>query len=788
MRDKKQRLGERLGAALGAAVVRRPVWTILLCLAAVSAVAAGGLKVRFSTDYRVFFSQDDPKLAALDALERVFTKTDNIIFVVAPRGEGDVFQPEALAAVEALTEGGWKLPYASRADSITNFQRARAEDDELIVEGLTEGLSEEPTAAELQRVREAALAEPLLAGSLLAKDARAAGVNITLRLPGERNEEVSEAAAAARALAAEVGAAHPGVEIHVSGMAMMNDAFMGASIQDMSFVFPLMAVVMLAALWFLLGSLWATFTVVALIAVSSAAALGVAGLLGYPLTPPSAASPTIVLTLAVADGVHIIMSMTRAMRAGMSQRDAIVESLRTNLKPVLLTSVTTAIGFLSLNFAEAPPFWHLANMTATGIAVALLGAVTLLPALLVLVPMKPAAGSRLAARTSEGLASFVLKARTPLLIGGLAIAGVLGAEATRLETNDQFVDYFDESIPFRPDTEFLMDRLSGIYLLEYAIGSEGPSGVTDPAYLGDVDRFATWLRTQPEVTHVYSVSDIVKKVAALLDGSDVPRLPDSQPLAAEALMLYEMSLPFGLDLTDRINLDKSATRMTVTVHNLPSAQLRAFTERTERWLRDHTPEARWAQATSPAVIFSHLSDRNTRAMMRGNLLSLLLISLCLVIALRSLGLGLVSLIPNLMPIAFAYGLWALIFGDINIVASVAGAVALGIIVDDTIHFLSKYQMLRNEEGLDVEAAVRKTLTSVGPALIVTTVVLVAGFGVLTLSAFQMTSNLGLFTAMVCVSGLAADLLVLPPLLLLGRRRSIPTPTLEGEPCRELSSR
>lgn len=750
---------QKIGQRLGLTIVRHPRKTIAVSLLVTALFGWGASRSAFSTDYKIFFAKEDPKRVALDTLERRFTKTDNIAFVVKSQGQ-DVFNEDALTALHELTDAAWKLPHATRVDSLTNFQHSYAEGEDLVVEDLVE----RPLPQDLGRIREVAGSEPLLYGSLLARDLEAAGVNVMLLLPPDRPEAVAEAAAAARALAARVGAEHPDLEIRVSGMAMMNDAFMAASIRDMSLIFPVMALVMLVAMWLLLGSRYATFCVVAVVLVSAVATIGAGGFLGYPLTPPSAASPTIVLALAVADAVHIIVDMTARMRRGARQREAIVGSLSVNFKPVLLTSLTTMVGFLCLNFAEAAPFWHLANMTGTGIAMALLSALTLLPAMLVLVPIKPARSSAWGARLCRPLASFVLSARGPLLIGGLVATALLAVHASKLRTNDQFLEYFDDAIPFRGDTEFFMDNLTGIYTLEYQL--ESRDGVADPVFLQDVDRFVAWLRSQSEVVHVYALTDVLKRLNRNLAGDDPKayHLPASEALASQQLLLYEMSLPFGLDLKDRLDVQKRTTRVTVTVSDMSSRELRAFAARSEGWLHAHAPRNMWAEAISPAIVFSHLSDRNTKAMMRGNILTLLLISICLIVALRDPGIGLLSLLPNLLPIVAAYGIWSLFVGEINIVVSVAGAVALGIIVDDTIHFLSKYQVAR-ASGQDGTQAVTTAIIGVGPALVITTCVLFTGFGVLAFSAFQMTSALGMFTAIVCMTGLLADLLVLPPLLL-----------------------
>ncbi|MEQ8277574.1 MAG: MMPL family transporter [Deltaproteobacteria bacterium] len=775
---------EAKGRRIAELVLAHPKKTVAASLVTFVAFAAGLVFSAFSTDYRIFFSAEDPQLLAFEQLERVFTKTDNVLFVVHDT-RGDVFDRDTLASVQAITEAAWKLPYASRVDSLTNFRSTRAEDEDLIVESLLKTPAAKASDAELLRVREAATSEPLLVGALLSRDYATTAVNVTLRLPRKSPTEVTDTAAAARALAAEIQAAHPGLEVRACGMALMNDAFMEASIEDMSTIVPIMYAVMLLVMMLLLRSGRATAAIVAIVALASGATMGLGGWLGYPLTPVTASAPTIVLTLAVADGVHIFSSVREYLAAGYDRRNAVIESLTINFRPVVLTSVTTMIGFLCLNFAEAPPYWHLANMTSVGILFALVFSVTLLPVMLVWLDITERADAPKRYAWLDRFAVFAISApKLSLAVAAVATA-VLGLAAARLQSNDHFLQYFDHSIEFRGDAEFTMEHLSGIYTLEYAIESGEEGGISEPAYLERLEAFTGWLRAQPEVDHVYSYTDIVKRLNRDLNGGDTAfmKLPESRELASQYLVLYEMSLPFGLDLTDRVDIKKSATRVSVIAKDLSSSQMKAFKERSEHWLKRNTPQPMHALATSPVVIFSHLADRNTKSMMRGNVASLVMISLCLILALASLRLGLLSIIPNVLPIVFGYGLWSLMFSEINIVASIVGTICLGIIVDDTIHFLSKFQFKRRVEGLDARSAVIETIKNVGPALIVTTLILGCGFGVLTQSGFQMNQYLGLMTVMVVGFALVADLLILPPLLvaLEGRRRPAETYTNEFSP-------
>lgn len=756
---------ERFGRQLGVIVTRYRWATIVLSLLSFLALGWGMTRTTFSNDYKIFFAEDDPQRQAFSELETVFTKTDNIVFIVKPH-QGSVFAASPLAAVQDLTAAGWKLPHATRVDSLSNYQYSYAEDEDIVVEELVFDPALTLSKDDLREIQRHATGDPLLEGGLLAPGHDAAGVNVTLRLPPEDPAAVTEATKAARALAAQIEDEHPEVEIRVSGMALMNDAFMEASIADMSLIVPIMYAVMIVVLAIVLRSALATAAVVVIVALSSGVTLGLAGWLGYPLTPPTASAPTVVLTLAVADGVHLFKSMQDELGAGRSRTEAAIEALRINLRPIVLTSLTTMIGFLCLNFAEAPPYWHLANMTAAGIFAALVYSVTLLPALLVSLPIRGTTPRPHSTARLDGLSGWVLAKRRWVLATAAVATVVLGLAATRMESNDQFVKYFDESIAFRPDTEFMVEHLTGIYTVEYRVGAGGESKINEPGYLRHLDAFGTWLREQPEVTHVYSYADIIKRINQNLfdDHPEAYRIPDTREAASQELMLYEMSLPMGLDLNDRIDIERASTRVSITLRDLSSSELRGFKQRSETWLQENTPDVMHAVATSPVIIFTDLSHRNTKSMMFGNFVSLGLISICLVIALGSVRLGLLSLIPNLLPIVFGYGVWALVFGEINIVASIGGTICLGIIVDDTIHFLTKYQLARTDRGATPAEAVRQTFRAVGPALMATTLVLAFGFGVLTQSGFEMNSVLGLLVVIVVAFALATDLLVLPALL------------------------
>ena len=742
-------------------------WLLFCAALGLLGVAAGGARfLGFSNDYRVFFSRENPQLLAFEELQNTYTKSDNVLFALAP-ADGEVFSPQTLAAVEWLTEQAWQIPYSIRVDSITNFQHTRAEGDDLIVEDLVSGAADYDPR-QLQAVRAVALHEPLLVNRLIAPDGRVTGINVTIQLPGvDPAAEMPEVVDFSRRLAARFEQRFPPIDTHLTGVVLLNNAFSENSLKDMSTLVPLMFGVIVMILVMLLRSFWGTLATVLVIGLSIVTAIGTAGWLGIRLTPPSASSPTVIMTLAVADCVHLLVTFLQRLRHTPDRRTAMVEALRVNLQPIFLTSLTTAIGFLSMNFSDAPPFRDLGNIVAIGVLAAFVYCVTLVPALMIALPVRAPAASNRSVAMMDGIADFVVRHRVAVLAGmGLLVVG-LTLVIPRNQLNDEFVKYFDERVPFRVDTDFTTEHLTGLYNIAYSLGAGGSGGISEPGYLRTLDAFADWFHRQPEVIHVNSLADTMKRLNRNLHGDDPDwyRIPDSRELAAQYLLLYEMSLPYGLDLNNQINIDKSATRLDVLIKSLSSNATIALEQRAQQWLADNAPAGMQTHGSSPAIMFSHIGSRNIRSMLTGTTVALVLISLILVVALRSLRIGLISLVPNLVPAGMAFGLWGLLVGQVGLALSVVTGMTLGIVVDDTVHFLSKYLRARREEGLSSADAVRYAFHTVGSALWTTSVVLIAGFLVLTYSPFEINASMGLLTAITIALALLADFLLLPTLLM-----------------------
>ena len=742
------------------------------CILVAILAGLGMGRLQFEKDYRVYFGEDNPQLQAFEALQAVYGRNDNVLFVIAPKN-GNVFTRETLAAVRELTEEAWKTPHSTRVDSITNYQHTRAEGDNLIVSDLvpdTTELSPE-TLAGIQRV---ALGEPVLLRRLISEESHVTGINVTVYLKRKNPKAEEETVAYARKLAEKIRIAHPDIDIYLSGLVMLNAAFAEASIADMENLTPLMYGILLVAMILMLRSFAGVLGTISVILLSAVTAMGLAGWTGILLTPSSVGAPTVIMTLAVADSVHILISMFTAMGRGMTRNEALAESLRINMQPVFLTSLTTVIGFLTMNFSDAPPFQDLGNITAMGVVAAFFYSVLFLPALVASLPVRAPAKTPMTGTPMDALANFVIARRKPLLISMSGLIVLVSLMIPRIEFNDEWVSYFDEKMEFRQHTDFVMKNLTGISIIDYSLEAAESGGIAEPDYLENVARFTEWYRQQPGVVHVNTLTDIFKRLNKNMHGDDPDwyRLPSSRELAAQYLLLYELSLPFGLDLNNQINIDRSAARFVVTTENMNTEALKNLAARSEAWLRENTPRHMWAEGSGGSIMFAHISERNIRSMLLGTSIAVLLIGLTLVLALRSIKIGMLSMIPNLVPMLLAFGLWGAAVGQINVSAAIVAAICLGIVVDDSVHFLSKYLRAMRERNLSPEDAVHIAFATVGKAMVTTSVILILGFLVLTLSTFQVNVTFGLLSAITIALALLSDFLFLPPLLMwLGNQKT-----------------
>lgn len=747
-------------------LVRQRLYLFIASLVFAGILASGLTQITYKADYRIMFSSHNEYLEAFEHLQDTYTKVDNVVFILEPRN-GNALSTEAIRAQQWLTERSWLLPYSIRVDSLSNFQHTYADGDELIVENLIpEDFDGSPEA--LRAVERRVNSEPTIRDHYLSPDGALSVVMVTLELPEDQTKalpELMENEGGVLALEAAFRAAHPEVNLHVTGLATSNYYLGTVAARDMQVLMPLLLVVALALVGIMTRSVANTFVTLIIVAVAIVATMGGFGYTGIPLNNVSSVAPVVILTLAVAHCVHLLCYYSLRLREGHDQVTAMQMSLESNLRAIFFTTFTTAVGFLGMTTIDSPPFVQFGCISSAGIVMAYLFGHTLLPQLAIWLS-RPSAQGRLATRRGphQVAVDWVIRHPRPVFYSTLLLSAALSAGMLLNDLNDDNIGYFNKDMPVRVAMDLAERHGMGMNFIAYSLDSGSEYGISDPAYLAKVEAFMAWARQQPEVVTASAFTDVLKRLNQTMHGDDPAwyRLPESRELASQYMLMYEMSLPMGMDLNDQTNTDKSSMRVMLGTKMMKAKETLALEQRVQEWMAANIPELQ-AHGTGPTIMFAHIGQNCIKSAATGSLVAITIICLCMIFGFGSIRLGLMALLPNIFPSTIAIGLWGIFSGEVNVAIAVIFTISSGIIVDDTIHLFSKFaDGLR--KGLGVNDSIRHSFEHAGLGVLITTVVLSSGFAMLALSDFNINKMLGILVSGTIMIAIIFDILFLPSVL------------------------
>ncbi|MET1255884.1 efflux RND transporter permease subunit [Aliikangiella maris] len=745
-------------------IIERAKLVIVLALLCVCFLSTGLTQLSISNDFKVYLSKDNPQLKAFEKFEANYVKSDSATFVITAK-EGDVFTAEGLKLIAELTAQSWQLDYAYRVSSLSNYQYTRATDDTIETRYLYED-AEQLSLLDIANIQKIALSEKRLLNNLLTQDGKLALIAVNLNLPEQQANASILVTEQAERLRDQFRLRYPTLQIDNGGSVAFNTTLARAVAHDLQTLLPLSYLIIFGGLFWFLRSLSATLSIFILISTCLLATFGLWGWFSPVLTPIAGFAPSILLSIMVADSVHIIVNYLHQRANGMDKKESILSSLQINRMPVLITSVTTIIGFLSLNFSASPPYQDLGNMVAIGVAIALIFSFILLPAMLTVFPDKEYRNGHFRFELTA-FSNKVISFKKYLLVIMIGIACFLILFIPQNKLSDNWSHYFDENYDLIKLVKRIDGYLSGINALEYSLHSKQSEGIFNPDYLQQLAEFEEWLLQQDKVFTVRSFNHLMKDLNQVMHNDDPVwyRIPQSAELAAQYLLFYELGLPDGLGLDNLVTMNHQASRLTVSVSDMGSDELLRLDRLAQDWLNANAPAIETSAATGLGVVFAHIAERNIEGLLQGTVWALIGISIILMLILKSIKFGLISLIPNIVPAAMAYGVWGMTFGYVDISLSIVACSTLGIVVDDTVHFLHKY-ILARKANMNTEEAIKFTFNRVGGALLTTSAALSGGFLVLALSNMNTSATIGLLMAITLVFALIVDFLLLPPLLLL----------------------
>lgn len=489
----------------------RPSTIFLCCALAVVAALLGTKDLEVNADTRAYFSEANHHLIKLREFDKTYRPNNNILFLVDTKGR-DVFENDVLAAVQDLTTRAWTLPHAMQVDSLTNFPHVYSEGDDFILEDLISDPSA-MSGREINHRRELAIKDPLIIHRLISKDAKTTAVNVNFLLPSRGSEAIKQINESAEQLVSEIEAAHPSIAILTTGNVVLMRTFTDAALNDILTLLPISGLAIFLFVFLILGSLREAFAIVTTALCVAGLAVGLGAWAGLQIDQSTAVAPVIIMTLAMASSLHIVTFARRQAAEEPDTEAAIASSLSHNLAPVFLTSLTTFIGFLTFNFADAPPFRDLGNLVATGIAINFLLTYALLPALLT----KTGITSKMPriSSTTAALSRLVTRHAKAFVIIGPFLVMAVSLGITQIELDDDFIRYFGPKYDYRIASDFAEDNLTGLNIIEFSVPSGEPGGIYAPSYQTNLMSFVRWLKDQPKVVSAVSIVDITKRIDQL---------------------------------------------------------------------------------------------------------------------------------------------------------------------------------------------------------------------------------------------------------------------------------
>ena len=755
---------------LAETIIRYRPLCIIISILILAGLAQGLSKINFNPDINAFFPENDTLTTSHLSIEDTYSSMDNAVIGIGVK-EGTVFTNEVLSLIEDLTERAWKTPHSLRVDSLSNYSYVSADGDDLYIEPFLEGSS----AYDLKTLKEKELIieeEELAYGAIISKDKKTSLINIVFDPPRKDIEaEYQESLNYVLGFLEEARKNHPEVDLIISGIVYMEYQSPMLLKAQMPKLMPTAILVILLTLFLLLRSLVAVAGSFLVILMSVVSAMGSIGFMSGDIAQPFIMVPILIATLAVADCVHLFTLYFQNLDSSRKSKEAMLESLKLNLQPLFLTSLTTAIGFLSLNLAPVEPLRGIGNGVAVGVFLAFIFTVLLLAPIVSYFNVKQSKNINFQKNIARKLGRFSIKNYKRLLVIVPVISCFLMAFIPLNKTNDNPLEFYSERYTTSAaDSKWISQRIGGTFPVSYELNSQGI--VSDPEFLREVDKFSEWLASNKEVLHVSSLSKIMKNLNKTLHGKQeewniIPTEPD---LSAQYLFFYEMSLPYGLDLTNSISQNKESIKLVASLKELGSLEYREFAKKVENYASQNMPEDMVSIGTGTRPIFAFMSNMLITQLTYALGIGIVLITATIILFFRSLRYGMLTSVTNLLPIGVAFGIWAIVSGEISMLVGIGMGTTLGIIVDFTVHFLSKYLHARRQKNLSAEEAVEYAFETVGFALIITSFSLILGFLVLLQAFFIPIHGFVLFSSIAFLSALIIDLLLFPALLITWDKR------------------
>ena len=745
-------------------IVENPKKCILMTCLLIAILLPGLMHFKQKYDVRIWFRSSDPDILLLNEFEKKFGNDENL--VVGIENPAGIFNSETIKLVSDLTDKIWQVHQVLRVDSLTNFNWTHAIGDEIIVEPL---FSDEMVLTNelLAQRKKVSLEHKMIPNYLLSNDATMTVIYARLVPTFNSSPNYQKIVNETKQILKEFKK-DPNIKFYVTGAAGVNDAFQKVSAKDLKILLPVLFLMLALYFYIYFRSLVAVVIPFFVILSSIGMTLGICFYLGIYYNSVLSILPGILTAISVADTIHLMITYFQVKGLDHDPKKAALASLSKNLVPTFLTSISTMIGFFSLAATDLIPIREMGILAGIGAFLAWGLTIFCIVPFLSMVDIKIHKKFAIkdikdgASGFSLKCASIIMKYQNSILILFTLIAVISLYLSSQNKVNSDVYSYFKPNLPISISNEAIRLKMGSSEGPELVIKTGIKEGIKDYDFVKKVEELKNYIDNKNFVAKSVDIVSIIKEMNKSLHG-DLPEyymIPREKNAIAEQLFLYTMSLPQGMDLNNRVSLDNESIRMSI-LWNIKD---------TERWLfylEDFKKKASSlglnVGATGKSFLFHHMADYVVETFFYSITLALFFVSILMMIIFKSVKLGLLSLIPNMIPLLIGGAVMYFFKMNLNIGTALVASVCLGIAVDDTIHFLSNYYILR-KKGIECKLAMAQVFTYTGNALFITTLILALSFGVFMFGDFIPNVYFGVLAAIVLSMAYIIDVIFLPALL------------------------
>ncbi len=742
-------------------------WAIAILIPLITIVLGAQLKnIQFDGKYRIWFAEDSTSIINYDKFRAIFGNDDSIIITF--NDKNGIFNKKALNVINRLTQKLWQTKYIARVDSLTNYQYVHANNeapDEIIVENFIDDI-ESLTQKDLLEKEKIALSEDMLINRIISDDGKT--TMIVGRLTPRAGDTLGASAAIMKLVNSYIDdEQNTSYTFHLAGGPALNTTFSSLGKYDATTFTPIAIAIAMLLLWIIFRRISGMLLSISVVVFTFVIVLATQVLLGFKLNNFTANMPIFIIAIGIADAMHIFWIYLIGRKKGLSNYEGIYYSVEKNFLPIFLTSATTAVGFASLGISEIIPIKTLGIATANAAILAFIITILFVPAVLAIVNPKIKITSKNIQENNEKnhssissrYANFIMKHDTKILIATIVLSVAIGFGLTKIKVDSNTVRYLREDVAFRQSVNFIQSNLTGPMTYEIVVNSMKKDGIKEVEFMNYVEKFSNEFKAKYlDVRHATSLVDVVKKFAEVMNGKK--EIPNDKNLIAQYLLLYSLSLPQGMEINDKMDVDEQLLRLSVSMNVVDtSLDLEMIKWAEEWWI--NTPYT--ASVNGQTVMFAHMQYDVTSTLIESIVLAISVVTIMMFFIFKNIRMVPLFIIPNILPIVLVVGVMGWLGMNIDIGVAISGAIIIGVAVDDTIHFLIKYKEARLK-GYNFHDSLIYIMKYAGLAIIFTTIILSCAFAIFSFSQFMPNVNFGIVIAIALIIAVVVDLIVVPAVL------------------------